>query len=217
MSPHDDHRHGVHGHDDHDHDDHDHGHDDHAHDDHDHDDDDHDHDHHHGHGHGHGHHHHHGPGDLGDKRYLIGIGLNLAIVVAQAVAGVIGHSTALLADASHNMSDVLGLALAGGAAWLAARPPGAPRTYGLGQATVFAALINGLLLVFASGAIVWEAIRRFMQPEPVNGTLVMLTAGAGVIINGATALMFMRGRENDANVRGAFLHMASDALISVGV
>jgi cobalt-zinc-cadmium efflux system protein len=143
--------------------------------------------------------------------------LNLGIVVAQAIAGVIGHSTALLADASHNMSDVLGLALAGGAAWLAARPPGARRTYGFGKATVFAALINGLLLVFASGAIVWEAIHRFMAPEAVNGPLVMWTAGLGVVVNGATALMFMRGRESDANVRGAFLHMASDALISVGV
>ena len=138
-------------------------------------------------------------------------------MVAQAIAGVIGHSTALLADASHNMSDVLGLALAGGAAWLASKPPGQRRTYGFGKATVFAALINGLLLVFASGAIVVEAIHRFLEPQPVNGGLVMLTAGAGVVINGLTALMFMRGRENDANVRGAFLHMAADALISLGV
>src|ERR1700761_4495402 len=225
MSPHDDHRHGAHGHEDHDHD-HDHGHDDHDHDhdehdhDHDHDDDDHhhDHDHDHPHGHGHGHHHHHhGPGDLGDKRYLIGIGLNLAIVVAQAGAGVIGHSTALLADASHNMSDVLGLALAGGAAWLAAKPPGLRRTYGFGKATVFAALINGLLLVFASGAIVWEALHRFVQPEPVDAKLVMGGAAVGVLVNGGTAVMFMRGREGDANVRAAFLHMAADAMISVGV
>ncbi|MGZ3368948.1 MAG: cation diffusion facilitator family transporter [Caulobacteraceae bacterium] len=202
MAPHDDHRHGVHDHDhDHDHDDHDH---------------DHDHDHHHGHGHHHGHHH-HGPGDLGDKRYLIGIVLNLAIVVAEAVAGIFGNSTALFADASHNLSDVLGLALAGGAAWLAAKPPGARRTYGYGKATVFAALINGLLLVFASGAIVWEAVHRFVQPEPVNSKLVMITAGLGVVINGLTAVMFMRGREGDANVRAAFLHMAGDALISVGV
>jgi cobalt-zinc-cadmium efflux system protein len=217
---HDDHAHGqtqgheAHDHDDHD--DHDHGDHDHDHDDHDHEHDDHDHDHHHGHAHGHGHHH-HGPADLGDKRYLIGIGLNLAIVVAQAIAGVIGHSTALLADASHNMSDVLGLALAGGAAWLAAKPPGARRTYGFGKATVFAALINGLLLVFASGAIVWEAVHRFMNPEPVNGGLVMATAGVGVVVNGLTAWMFMRGREGDANVRAAFLHMAGDAMISVGV
>lgn len=139
------------------------------------------------------------------------------MVAAQAVAGVIGHSTALLADASHNMSDVLGLALAGGAAWLAAKPPAARRTYGFRKATVFAALINGLLLVFASGAIVWEAIHRFFAPEPVNGGLVMATAGVGVVVNGLTALMFMRGREGDANVRAAFLHMAADAVISVGV
>lgn len=138
-------------------------------------------------------------------------------MVAEAVAGVFGNSTALFADASHNLSDVLGLALAGGAAWLAAKPPGARRTYGFGKATVFAALINGLLLVFASGGIVWEAIRRFMQPEPVNSTLVMITAGVGVVVNGLTAMMFMRGREGDANVRAAFLHMAADALISVGV
>jgi cobalt-zinc-cadmium efflux system protein len=143
--------------------------------------------------------------------------LNLAIVVAQATAGFIGNSTALLADASHNLSDVLALALAGGAAWLAAKPPGARRTYGFGKATVFAALINGLLLVFASGAIVWEAIQRFSAPEPVNGGLMMITAAVGVVVNGATALLFMRGREGDANVRAAFLHMAGDALISVGV
>jgi cobalt-zinc-cadmium efflux system protein len=200
------------------HDDHDHRHDDHAHD-HDHEHDDHDHDDHahHGHSHAHGHHHHHGPADLGDKRYLIGIVLNLGIVVAEAIAGVIGNSTALFADASHNLSDVLGLALAGGAVWLAKRPPNAKRTYGFGKATVFAALVNGLLLVFASGAIVWEAIGRFFHPEPVQSSIVMIVAGIGVVINGATALMFMRGRESDANVRGAFLHMAADALISVGV
>jgi cobalt-zinc-cadmium efflux system protein len=138
-------------------------------------------------------------------------------VVAEAVAGVVGNSTALFADASHNLSDVLGLALAGGAAWLARRPSTAKRTYGFGKATVFAALINGLLLVFASGAIVWEAIHRFLEPAPVQSGIVMAVAGIGVVVNGLTALMFMKGRENDANVRGAFLHMAADALISVGV
>ena len=210
---HDEHRQGLtQGHDDHD--DHDHEHDD----DHDHDHDAHDHDHGHQHGHAHGHgHHHHAPGDFGDKRYLIGIGLNLAFVVAEAVAGVLSNSTALFADASHNMSDVLGLALAGGAAWLAAKPSSARRTYGFGKATVFAALINGLLLVFATGAIVWEAVHRLMHPEAVKGVTVMITAGLGVLINGATALMFMRGREGDANVRAAFMHMAADAVISVGV
>jgi cobalt-zinc-cadmium efflux system protein len=198
----------------HDHDLHDHDHAGHAHD-HDHG---HDRGHGHSHGHGHGHHHHHAPPDaLGDWRYLVGIVLNLAFVIAEAVAGVLSNSTALFADASHNLSDVLGLALAGGAAWLAKRPGGAQRTYGFGKATVFAALINGLLLVFASGAIVWEALHRFFEPAAVKSVTVMVTAGLGVLINGATALMFMRGREGDANVRAAFMHMAADAVISVGV
>ena len=211
--------------DDHDHDDQDHDHDahdqdDHGHD-HDHDDGDHDHDHHHGHDH------HRGtaittitaPGDLGDKRYLIGIGLNLAIVVAEAAPGIFGHSTALFGRRQPQPVGRAGPWPLPGAHRLAARPsrPGARRTYGYGKATVFAALINGLLLVFASGAIVWEAVHRFMQPEPVNSKLVMATAGVGVVINGLTAIMFMRGREGDANVRAAFLHMAADALISVGV
>jgi cobalt-zinc-cadmium efflux system protein len=189
---------------------HDHDHDDHEHGDHGHD--------HAAHSHAHGHHHHHAPpGGIGDWRYLIGIGLNLAFVVAEAIAGVLSNSTALFADASHNLSDVLGLALAGGAVWLTKRPSAEHRTYGYGKATVFAALINGLLLVFASGAIVWEAIHRFMAPEPVQSVTVMITAGLGVLINGGTALMFMRDRESDTNVKAAFLHMAADALISVGV
>jgi len=199
---------------DHDHDDHDHDHDHHDHHD---DHDDHDHGHEaHAHDHGHGHHH-HAPANLGDWRYLIGIALNLAFVIAEAVAGVLSNSTALFADASHNLSDVLGLALAGGAVWLAKRPSGSQRTYGFGKATVFAALINGLLLVFASGAIVVEAIHRLLDPAPVQSVMVMITAGLGVVINGATALMFMRDREDDANVKAAFLHMAADAVISVGV
>ncbi len=138
-------------------------------------------------------------------------------MAAEAIAGYFAHSTALFADAGHNLSDVLGLALAGGAAWLARRPGGERRTYGFGKATIFAALINGLLLVFASGAIVWEAGHRLLSPEPVKAGMVMITAALGVAINGGTALLFMRGREDDANVRAAFMHMASDALISVGV
>ncbi len=168
----------------------------------------HDHDHAHGHSHG-------PPPD--DWRYGVGVGLNLAFVLAEAVAGALANSTALWADAGHNLSDVLGLALAGGAAWLARRPGGAKRTYGFGKATVFAALINGLVLVFASGVIVWEASYRLLHPEPVKGAVVMVTAALGVLINGGTALLFMRGREKDANVRGAFLHMASDAALSAGV
>jgi cobalt-zinc-cadmium efflux system protein len=200
----------AHAHDHHDHDDHDHDHDDHG----GHDDDVHDHEH----GHGHGHHHHHAPpGGLNDWRYLIGIGLNLAFVIAEAVAGVLSNSTALFADASHNLSDVLGLTMAGVAVWLAKRPSSSRRTYGFNKATVFAALANGLLLVFASGAIVWEAVHRLTTPEPVQSVTVMITASLGVMVNGATALMFMSGREGDTNVKAAFQHMAADAVISVGV
>jgi cobalt-zinc-cadmium efflux system protein len=169
-----------------------------------------------GHGHGQGHHHHHAVA-VDDWRYGVGVGLNLAFVVAEAVAGVVAHSTALFADAGHNLSDVLGLALAGGAAWLARRPGGAQRTYGFGKATVFAALINGLLLVFASGAIVWEGVQRLLQPVDVDATTVMIVAALGVLINGGTALLFLRGKDGDANIRAAFMHMAADAVISVGV
>lgn len=179
----------------------------------------HDHDHAHGHAHGahaHGHAHSHAP-PPDDWRYGVGIGLNLTFVVAEAVAGYFANSTALFADAGHNLSDVLGLALAGGAAWLARRPGGERRTYGFGKATIFAALINGLLLVFASGAIVWASLQRLTSPEPVKASMVMITAALGVLINGGTALLFMRGRHADANVRAAFLHMAADAVISLGV
>jgi cobalt-zinc-cadmium efflux system protein len=191
----------------HDHD-HAHGHD-HAHD--------HGHGHSHGHGHGHGghHHHHHAPAQA-DWRWLIGVGLNLAFVTAEVVAGLIGRSTALLADAGHNLSDVLGLTMAGVAIWLARRPANSRRTYGWGKLTVLAALANGLALVFASGLIVAEALHRFQETvQPASG-LIMLTAAAGVLVNGATALLFLKG-QHDANVRGAFLHMAGDALVSAGV
>jgi cobalt-zinc-cadmium efflux system protein len=182
--------------------------------DHDHD---HDHDHHHDDdddGHGHGHHHHVAPGD---PRYGLAIALNLAIVALEAGAGFFANSTALVADAGHNLSDVLGLMLAGAAMWLAKRPAGGQRTYGFGKATVLAALTNGVVLMFVSGAIVLEAVHRLMRPEPVQAGVVMVIAFLGVLINTATALMFMRGRHRDANVRGVFLHMAGDALVSVGV
>ena len=172
------------------------------------------HDHHHDHGHEHGHHHHVGPGDA---HYGIAIALNLAIVAIEAGAGVFANSTALIADAGHNLSDVLGLVLAGGAMWLARRPAKGQRTYGFGKATVLAAVINGLVLMLVSGGIVVEAVQRLMRPEAIQPGIVMITAGIGVVINTATALMFMRGRKNDVNVRGVFLHMAGDALVSVGV
>jgi cobalt-zinc-cadmium efflux system protein len=175
---------------------------------------DHDHDHDHGHG-GHGHHHHHA--EPGDPRFGLAILINLAIVVMEASAGFVANSTALVADAGHNLSDVLGLVLAGGAMWLARRPATGQRTYGFGKATVLAALANGVILMFVSGAIVLEAVQRLMRPEPVQSGLVMLIAAVGVVANAATALLFMRGCKTDLNQRGAFLHMAGDALVSLGV
>ena len=191
--------------------------------DHDHDHEPHGHDHDHGHGHGgHGHHHGHGHhghvhAEPGDWRYGVSIGLNLAIVLIEAVAGFFANSTALVADAGHNLSDVLGLVLAGVAVWLARRPAKGRRTYGFGKAPVLAAMANGVVLLLVSGGIVIEAVRRLFHPEPVQTGIVMIVALIGVVANSATALMFVGGKRSDVNVRGVFLHMASDALVSVGV
>lgn len=173
----------------------------------------HSHAHHHGHSHAH---HAHGPAP-GGGRYFIAIALNLAFVIIEAAAGFIANSTALIADAGHNLSDVMGLVLAAGAAWLAGRAPGGQRTYGFGKAGVLAALANGLLLVGASGALAWEAARRLLAPQEVEPGLVIGIAAAGFILNTGSALLFLRGRKNDVNVRGAFLHMAADAGVSLGV
>ena len=189
------------------HHDHDHGRD------HDH----HDHDHAHGHHHGHGHHgHSHAPKDFG-RAFAVGTALNLGFVVVEAAAGLITGSLALLADAGHNLSDVLGLLLAWGAAVLAKRAPSLRRTYGLRKGTILASLINAALLLVAVGAIAWEAVRRFADPQPIETGPVMIVAAVGIAINTATALMFMRGSKEDLNVRGAFLHMAADAAVSAGV
>ncbi len=153
----------------------------------------------------------------GDKRYTIAIGLNLAFVAIEAGAGFAANSTALLSDAAHNLSDVLGLALAGGAAWLATRQPSERRTYGYSKATVLAALANALVLVVACGGIFWEALKRFWSPEETQAPMMMLVAGIGVLINAGTAMLFLRGREHDVNVRGAYLHMLADAGVSVAV
>ena len=169
------------------------------------------------HGGGHGHHHHAAPGTGGDSRWLIGIALNLAFVAVEATAGLFGHSIALLADAGHNLSDVLILALSGAAAWIARLPPNPRRTYGFGKATVLAALINAILLVFACGFIAREALTRLSDPTPPATGLMMGVAAAGVVVNGLTALLFTHGRDKDVNVRAAFLHMAADAAISGGV
>ncbi|HVL40804.1 MAG TPA: cation diffusion facilitator family transporter [Brevundimonas sp.] len=185
----------------------------HAHHDHDH-----SHDHAHGHDHGHAHGgHHHGPVDTGDWRYAVGLIVNLAFVGVEFGAGLFSGSTALMADAGHNLSDVLGLAMAGGAAWLARRASGSQNTYGYGKATVLAALANALLLIFACGAIAFEAVRRLAEPAPVMSGLIMIVAAIGFVINLGTALMFMRDQHSDLNAKGAYLHMMADAAVSIGV
>lgn len=148
---------------------------------------------------------------------MIGIGLNAAYVVMEIAAGFIGNSMALLADAGHNVTDVLSLLLAAAAAWLARRPPGPQRTYGFGKATIWAAVINSVFLVFACGFVAAEALGRLSNPgEPASGLMITMAAG-GVVVNGLTAMLFLRGRGKDVNVRVAFWHMAADAAISVGV
>ncbi|WP_312782806.1 cation diffusion facilitator family transporter [Brevundimonas sp.] len=197
---------------------------DHAHDHDDHSHAGHDHSHGHGHGHDHGHSHshgigghHHGPVNTGDWRYAVGLIVNLAFVACEFGAGIWADSTALMADAGHNLSDVLGLAMAGGAAWLARRAAGPRRTYGYGKATVLAALGNALLLIFACGAIAFEAVRRLAEPAPVASGVIMIVAGIGFVINLGTALLFMKDQHKDLNVRGAYLHMMADAAVSLGV
>jgi cobalt-zinc-cadmium efflux system protein len=170
------------------------------------------------HGHAHEHHdhaHHHHP--LGDQRYTIAIALNLGFVVIEAYAGFVANSTALLSDATHNLSDVLGLVLAGGAAWLAKQRASQQRTYGFSKATVLAALANALVLVGACGGILWEALKRFATPETTEPVIIMAVAAAGVVVNGATAMLFLAGRKQDVNVRGAYLHMLADAGVSAAV
>lgn len=151
-----------------------------------------------------------------DRAMAIGVGLNTLFVVAEIVCGFFAGSLALVADAGHNAGDVIGLLLAWGASWLARRPPSERYTWGFRRTTIYAALANAVLLLTACGAILWEAAHRLRSPEPVAGLLVIAVATIGVVINTATALLFMRG-QRDANVRGAFLHMAADAAISAGV
>lgn len=168
-----------------------------------------------GHSHGHGGHS-HAPKDFG-RAFAIGVALNIGFVALEAVAGWLTGSLALLADAGHNLSDVAGLLLAWGAASLAKAKPNARRTYGLGRSTILASLANAMLLLFAVGAIVWEAAHRFSDPQPIDSGVVAAVAGAGILVNGFTAWLFMAGAKTDLNVRGAYLHMAADAAVSLGV
>jgi len=178
----------------------------------------HDHKHDHGHSHGFGHHHHHLPSPEGHGRaFALAIGLNLAFVIVEFTYGFIAHSTALMADAGHNLSDVLGLVLAWGAAVLAKSVPKGRYTYGLRGSSILAALGNGLLLMVACGAIAWEAVQRIAEPAPVAGATVSIVAAIGVVINGFSAWLFLAGSKGDLNIRGAYLHMAADAALSLGV
>jgi cobalt-zinc-cadmium efflux system protein len=160
--------------------------------------------------------HSHAPANFG-RRFAIGTALNIGFVVIQVVFGLFAHSVALLADAGHNLGDALGLILAWWAHYAASKPPTERRTYGLRRASILAALANAILLLTAVGAISGEAIRRFFEPVEVEGGIVIWVATFGIVINAAVALLFMSGRERDLNIRGAFLHMASDAIVSAVV
>ncbi len=168
--------------------------------------------HHHGHGDAHG----ESPADFG-RAFAIGIALNLSFVAIEAGFGIYAHSVALLSDAGHNLGDVLGLAVSWGATLLSRRPPTPRFTYGFGSTSILAALFNALFLLIAVGAISWEAIVRLMHPAPVAGDIVIIVAAIGILVNGATALLFASGRKGDLNIRGAFLHMVADAVIAAGV
>lgn len=165
------------------------------------------------------HHHDHAPASF-NRAFAIGIGLNLAFVAIEAFYGWRVNSLALLADAGHNLSDVAGLVLAWGGALAGRLRPDARHTYGWKRGSILAAFANALLLLVAIGALVWEAVGRLMSPDPMagaQGVTIMAVAGVGIVINAATAWLFMRGRETDLNIRGAFVHMAADALVSAGV
>lgn len=173
--------------------------------------------HHHSHGdHAHGPAHHHAPADFG-RAFAIGIVLNTAFVVIEATYGFLSGSMALVADAGHNLSDVLALFLAWGASIAAKRAPTQRFTYGFKSSTILAALANAVLLLITIGGIAFETLHRLAQPAPVEGMTVVVVAGIGIIINAGTALLFLRGSKDDLNIRGAYLHMAADALVSVGV
>jgi cobalt-zinc-cadmium efflux system protein len=192
---------------------HDHGH---AHDDHDHAHGDHgsadhgDHD--------HGHHHGHAHGPISNSlAFAVGIGLNLAFVLVEVVYGFLAHSVALLADAGHNFGDVLGLGLSWGATALAALKPSKRRTFGFRRTTIVASAANALILLFVTGGLTWESIRRLLAPEPSQGRTMIVVAIVGAVINASSALLFMSQGKGDLNLRSAFVHLASDAVLALGV
>lgn len=162
------------------------------------------------------HHHTHEQADY-NRAFIVGIALNTAYVALQVVSGVLAHSLALLGDAVHNLGDVLGLALAWGASVLARRPPTPGRTYGWRRSTIFSALINAVVLIGTMGAIAWESLQRLRTPATVAGGIVLVVSLIGIVVNGGSALFFLSGRKGDLNIRGAFLHLASDAALTFGI
>jgi len=175
------------------------------------------HNHSHSHSHSHGHAHSHATPKTFDRAFAIGITLNLIFVLVEAPVGFFANSLALVADAGHNLGDVVGLVLAWGAVWLSRKKPSNRYTYGLRRSSILSALLNAVLLLIAVGGIAWEAVRRFWNPSEVQTETVIAVAFVGILINGFTAFLFMSGRKDDINIRGAYLHMAADALVSVGV
>jgi cobalt-zinc-cadmium efflux system protein len=165
----------------------------------------------------HDHHdHHHGSASYG-RAFLVGISLNLAFIVVEVTCGVAARSMALIADAGHNFGDVLGLALSWGATALAKLKPSKRRTFGFRRSTIVASVANALILLFVTGGLTWESIRRLLAPERPHGGTMIVVAVAGALVNGLSAIFFVRGRERDLNLRSAFLHLASDAVLAVGV
>lgn len=163
------------------------------------------------------HHHNHHKHFNANRAFAVGVTLNIAFVAVEATFGVVADSLALIADAGHNLSDVLGLLLAWGANALGHRQPSQRRTYGWRSTSIMAALINALMLLLVVGGISWEAIGRFSEPTLVAGQTVIIVASCGVLVNTLTALLFISGRKEDLNIRGAYLHMAADAAVSAGV
>ncbi|MDP4170758.1 MAG: cation diffusion facilitator family transporter [Bacillota bacterium] len=166
--------------------------------------------------HNHNHGHSHTPANYG-LAFGVGIILNSIFIIVEVVYGILGDSLALLADAGHNISDVIGLIIAWLAVWLGKKGPTEKRTYGYKRSSILSALFNSVFLMVAIGAIVWEAIHRFGSPQPVAGKTVIIVALIGIVINTITALLFMSGRKKDLNIRGTFMHMAADAVVSLGV
>jgi cobalt-zinc-cadmium efflux system protein len=160
--------------------------------------------------------HDHGPREYG-RAFAIGIALNLAFVVVEVVSGIVAHSVALLADAGHNVGDVVGLAMSWGATALASLKPSSRRTFGFRRTTIVASVTNALILLFMTGARTWESVRRLVSPAPTEGKIMIVVAFVGAVVNAGSALLFMERGHKDLNVRSAFLHLASDAVLAVGV